>query len=129
MAKGKNKPLDEKPGDELSTLQAQHDVLAEEVLELRQLLKDQRQENRQLREEMEILRSLTATVANSVSIAPAPPAAPERPVVEIGGERYQFKVGTVRLSPRQVVQATQIADDPALLEEVFVKYPGLFKKL
>jgi hypothetical protein len=82
-----------------------------------------------LREHLERLQAITSQVANSVSIAPPPPTPLERPVVEINGERYQFKSGQVRLSAREVVKSTNLADDQARLEEVFGKYPGLFIRL
>lgn len=132
MSKKKVKaPADEQPEmqvSDLETLQAQHDALADEVLTLRELVDALKDENGQLRAEIAQLRETTAQAANSAGIAPPPPAPPVRPVVEIGGEQYRFKVGETRLG-RKVVAATVIAADETLLSEVFGKYPGLFEKM
>jgi len=109
--------------------QAKLDALEAEVLTLNELVGLLKEENAVLKQEIAAVRDTANTTANSVSIAPTPPPAPERPTVEIGGERYRFKVGEVRLSAREVAKATDIADDETRLAEVFGKFPGLFEKL
>ena len=114
--------------DSPEVLQAKLDALSAEVLTLHELADLLKQENASLRAEIADLRKTTNQVANSVSIAPPAPAAPERPAVTINDQRYRFKVGEVRLG-REVVSAASIAADENRLYEVFSKYPGLFTKL
>lgn len=126
MAKGKKElaiaPILSEEVDSPQLQQAKIDALEAEVTTLIEQVDAQQSE-------IAALRETTAKVANSVSIAPPPPAPPVRPVVEIEGERYQFKTGEVRISSRRVVPSADIAADKELLNEVFGKYPGMFTKL
>lgn len=131
MAKAKEKkelpvePILSAEVDSPQLQQAKIAALEDEVLRLSELLDRYKGENDVLRTQVEQLRSMPA---NSASINPPPPAPPVRPVVEIGGEKYRFKVGETRLG-RKIVASTAIASDETLLAEVFGKYPGLFEKL
>lgn len=113
---------------DIDTLAAQHDALMNEVLVLSEKVTALESENAALRVQIELLSAKTAEVASSVSINPPAPPAPEKPQFDVEGQRYQFKVGEVRIG-RNVVKATAIAADETLLAEVFGKYPGLFKKV
>lgn len=133
MAKGKKElaiaPILSDEVDSPQLQQAKIDAISDEVLTLRELVDLLKEENTALKEEVAELHATTTRVANSASIAPPKPAPPVRPVVEIGGERYQFKTGEVRLDTRRVVSSTAIAGDEDLLNEVFGKFPGMFTKL
>lgn len=115
--------------ESLAELQVKHEALADEVLTLRELVELLKEENAQLKKELGILQAKTSEVASSVNLAPPEPVAPERPVVVINDEQYQFKIGEVRLGHRNVVKATDLAADEQRLLEVFEKYPGLFRKI
>ena len=127
MAKGKNK-APAGATDELAMLQAQHDALVDQVIVLENNLEAFQAENAVLRAHLERLQEVTSQVANSASIAPPPPAPPERPVVQIDGEQYRFRIGAFRIGYKEV-QAVDLAADETRLIEVFSKYPGLFEKL
>lgn len=127
MAKKEKTTTEGAPGD-LELLQAKHDALVDQVIVLENNLDAFQVENAVLREHLERLQAVTSQVANSASIAPPPPAPPERPTVEIGGEQYRFKIGAFRIG-NKVVEAADLVGDEARLLDVLTKYPGLLEKL
>lgn len=127
MADNKNKKADA-PEVDVQELIAKHDALVEEVVELKSDIDALREENEQLRQELDQVRNKTNETASSLQINPTPAPAPERPVVEIGGEKYQFKVAECNIKGK-VVKAADVAADEEQLAQFFVDYPGLFKKL
>lgn len=113
--------------DTLDTLQLKNEALAEEVVSLGAELDTERAARQALQKTVTELQAAVSLVNSSVSIAPPPPPPPVRPVVEIGGERWRFKVGSFRLKNREVL-AEDVAQDEARLDDLFKKYPGLFER-
>lgn len=62
---------------------------------------------------------------HSATVVTTSPEAPARPVVTLGGAKYQFKMASFRIGDREVF-AAEVAEDPARLLAIFEKYPGLF---
>lgn len=133
MAKKNTEAPEEQPiSDEVDSpelMQAKIDALTDQVLVLENNLEALQAENAVLRAHLDRLQEVTTQVANSASIAQPPPPPLERPTVEIEGATYRFKIGEVRLSHREVVKSTDLANDETRLYEVFGKFPGLFQKI
>ncbi len=116
--------------DDLTLLQAKHDALADQMVDLETQVSNLQMENKDLHQELDALRSKQNEIVSSVSIAPAPAPPPVKPVVVIGGQQYQFKVAEFRVPGiARVFNSAEIAADEMLLSQTFEKYPGLFRKI
>lgn len=68
------------------------------------------------------------TPVNSATIAPGAPKAPHRPVVDINGDRYEFKAAEFVVDNR-VVKAADVVSDEQKVLELFSAVPGIFRKI
>jgi len=110
--------------DDLATLQAKHEALLEEVDTLARNMARLEAENADLREKV---KELSGSVRNSALIDPPAPPPPGKPVVEIEGQKMQFKMGRFKLPGiTKIFEAAEVARDEAMLTEIFTKYPNLF---
>lgn len=120
MAKKKYQPTPEE-------LEAQNEALADAVAEMAQKQEAQEAAIANLKKENAQLRQ-APRMTDSVSIAPAAPVAPERPVFTRNGKKYQFISGALLIAGRRCLTA-DIAADPEWLEEVVTKYPACVREV
>lgn len=114
--------------ESLETVQAQHDALAEKVLELTEQLEAEKAARQGLEAKVAELEQQAKAGGQSASLTPKPPKRPELPKFKIGKTDYRFKIGAFKIG-RRTHLAVDVVKDESLLKEVFDNYPGLYEAI